>query len=109
MAAVGWYEQGVRFLDVAQPERHPPGRLLPARQRLDVGRVLGADRPDADIVYTADAYRGIDVLRIDARPTRRQPTVTAPILDEWFGGTPATYAPSEIWGFGCPTTNVAVA
>jgi hypothetical protein len=33
----------------------------------------------------------------------------APIPEIWLGGTTAPYAPSEIWGFGCPTTNVAVA
>ena len=66
--------------------------------------------PTHKIVYTADAYLGVDVLRIDRKadpPT--MPTVTAPIPDVWLGGTTATYAPSEIWGFGCPTTNVAVA
>ena len=41
VAAVGWYEQGVRFLDVRNPERHPPGRLLPPGRRRRRGRRTG--------------------------------------------------------------------
>ena len=44
VAAVGWYEQGVRFLELPHPERHPAGRLLHPGQRLDLGRLLVADR-----------------------------------------------------------------
>ena len=46
VAAVGWYEQGVRFLDYRNPTEHHPGRLLHPGQRLDLGGVLVADRPE---------------------------------------------------------------
>ena len=46
LVAVGWYEQGTRFLDVHDPSQHPAGRLLSPGERLDVGCLLVADGPD---------------------------------------------------------------
>ena len=46
VAAVGWYEQGVRFLDYRTPTDDQPGRLLHPGQRVDLGGVLVADRPE---------------------------------------------------------------
>ena len=46
VAAVGWYEQGVRFLDYRTPTDITAGRLLHPGQRVDVGGVLVADRPE---------------------------------------------------------------
>jgi hypothetical protein len=110
ITAVGWYEQGVRFLDTHKPaDIRQVGYYLPANGSTWAAYSSPTD-PTGTIVYTADAYLGVDVLRIDrkADPTD-MPLVTAPIPEVWLGGTTATYAPSEIWGFGCPTTNVAVA
>jgi hypothetical protein len=110
IAAVGWYEQGVRFLDTHKPaDIRQVGYYLPANGSTWAAYWSPTD-PTGTIVYTADAYRGVDVLRIDrkADPTD-MPLVNAPIPEVWLGGTTATYAPSEIWGFGCPTTNVTVA
>jgi hypothetical protein len=110
ITAVGWYEQGVRFLDTHKPaDIRQVGYYLPANGSTWAAYWSPTD-PTGTIVYTADAYLGVDVLRIDrkADPTE-MPLVTAPIPQAWLGGTTATYAPSEIWGFGCPTTNVTVA
>ena len=47
IAAVGWYEQGVRFLDYRRPDEiEQVGYYIPA-ERLDVGGLLVADRPEA--------------------------------------------------------------
>ena len=46
VATVGWYEQGVRFLDYRTPSDITAGRLLHPGQRLDLGGVLVADRPE---------------------------------------------------------------
>ena len=46
VAAVGWYEQGVRFLELQQSDRHQAGRLLHPGERLDLGGVLVADRSE---------------------------------------------------------------
>ena len=111
IAAVGWYEQGVRFLDVRNPaDIRQIGYYLPAD-----GSTWGAywvpGRPD--LVYTADAFRGLDVLKISNAADRRAPTVTAPILSSWFG-TPGTasdvpgFAPSPAFGWSCAIPETAL-
>lgn len=108
LVAVGWYEQGTRFLDVHDPDDiRQVGFFLPAN-----GSTWGAywspTDPTRSIVYTADAYLGVDVLRIDRKADlSTMPTLTAPIPASWFTGAP-TYVPSDTWGFACPWTDVVV-
>ncbi len=93
LVAVGWYEQGTRFLDVHDPRNiRQVGFYLPAN-----GSTWGAfwspTDPTRSIVYTADAYLGVDVLRIDRKADlSTMPTSVAPIPTSWFT-TPAAYAP----------------
>jgi hypothetical protein len=104
VAAVGWYEQGVRFLDVRNPSNiRQIGYYLPA----DGATWAAYWVPGAkDIVYTADPARGLDVLRISKGGDAAAPTVVAPMLDEWFG-TPGTrpgmagYEPTPLYGYSC--------
>jgi hypothetical protein len=103
VAAVGWYEQGVRLLDVRNPsDIRQIGYYLPADGATWAAYwVPGA----SDLVYTADPARGLDVLRV-TRTGAGAPTVEAPILDEWFGapGTPAGipgFAPNPRFGYSC--------
>ena len=64
IAAVGWYEQGVRFLDYRTPtEITQVGYYIPANGSTWAAYWSPTD-PKGEIVYTADAYRGVDVLRI---------------------------------------------
>lgn len=110
ITAVGWYEQGTRFLDTHSPQDiRQVGYYLPVNGSTWAAYWSPTD-PTNTIVYTADAYRGIDVLRIDRKADPLDmPIVTAPIPAIWLGATTATYAPDEIWGFGCPTFGVTVA
>lgn len=110
ITAVGWYEQGTRFLDTHNPQDiRQVGYYLPVNGSTWAAYWSPTD-PTNTIVYTADAYRGIDVLRIDRKADPLDmPIVTAPIPAAWLGATTATYAPDEIWGFGCPTFGVTVA
>ena len=72
IAAVGWYEQGVRFLDHRTPERDQQvGYYIPANGSTWAAYWSPTD-PSGEIVYTADAYRGIDVLRIESGGHDRQ-------------------------------------
>ena len=65
VAAVGWYEQGVRFLDYRTPtDIKQVGYYIPANGSTWAAYWSPTD-PKGEIVYTADAYRGVDVLRID--------------------------------------------
>ena len=104
IAAVGWYEQGVRFLDYRKPaDIAQVGYYIP-----DNGSTWAAywspTDPNGEIVYTADAYRGVDVLRIDGGGLTGK-KVKAPVRSEWFG-SPATDSVSfqahSDYGFMCP-------
>jgi hypothetical protein len=55
-------------------------------------------------VYTADAYRGVDVLKID-RGGLTGKKVRAPVRNEWFGrptADSASFQPHSQYGFMCP-------
>jgi hypothetical protein len=108
LVAVGWYEQGTRFLDVHDPRNiRQVGFYLPANGSTWAAYWSPTD-PTRSIVYTADAYLGVDVLRIDRKADpSTMPTLTAPIPASWFSATP-TYVPSDTWQFACPWTDVAV-
>lgn len=102
IAAVGWYEQGVRFLDVRNPtDIRQVGYYLPPDGSTWAAYWVPTR---TDLVYAADPVRGIDVLRVS--DLTLAPTTTAPILDSWFGvpGTeagPAGFDPSTTFGWSC--------
>jgi hypothetical protein len=109
IAAVGWYEQGTRFLDVSNPrDIRQVGYYLPASGSTWAAYWSPTD-PSGRIVYTADAYLGVQVLRIDRAATSDgMSTVAAPVPSSWFG-SPAAYVPSDTWGFSCPWVDVTIA
>jgi hypothetical protein len=108
LVAVGWYEQGTRFLDVHDPrDIRQVGFYLPASGSTWAAYWSPTDPTDS-IVYTADAYLGVEVLRIDRKADlSTMPTLTAPIPTSWYTTSP-TYAPADVWGFACPWTGVTV-
>jgi hypothetical protein len=103
VAAVGWYEQGVRFLDYRTPtDIAQVGYYIPANGSTWAAYWSPTDA-DGEIVYTADAYRGVDVLRID-NGGRTGKKVKAPVRDDWFGSPSkdsASFQPSSVFGFIC--------
>jgi hypothetical protein len=110
VAAVGWYEQGVRFLSYQTPtDIKQVGYYIPAAGATWAAYWSPTD-PDGEIVYTADAVRGIDVLRIDGGG-RNAKKVKAPVQKSWFG-TPtsdsAAFDPHPTFGFACPVLKPAV-
>jgi LVIVD repeat len=104
IAAVGWYEQGVRFLDYRRPaEITQIGYYIPAAGSTWAAYWSPTD-PKGEIVYTADAYRGVDVLRIDGGGLTGK-KVKAPVRAEWFGAPAAdsvSFQPHPEYGFMCP-------
>src|SRR4051812_27756521 len=104
VAAVGWYEQGVRFLDYSSPKRiKQVGYYIPANGSTWAAYWSPTD-PNGEIAYTADAYRGVDVVKID-RGGRDSAGVSAPVSSKWFGGPTAdaaAFQPSRRFGFVCP-------
>jgi hypothetical protein len=109
IAAVGWYEQGTRFLDVSKPGNiRQVGYYLPANGSTWAAYWSPTD-PSHSIVYTADAYLGVEVLKINRKASNSDmPTLTAPIPQSWYGDTGLTYNPSVVWQFSCPRLTTGV-
>ncbi|HEX6713189.1 MAG TPA: hypothetical protein VF066_07380 [Thermoleophilaceae bacterium] len=110
IAAVGWYEQGVRFLDYSRPrDIRQVGYYIPVNGSTWAAYWSPTD-PNGEIVYTADAYRGVDVLKIDGGG-RYNGSVKAPVPAEWFGSPTAdanVFEPHPVYGFMCPVLKPSV-
>jgi len=104
VAAVGWYEQGVRFLDYRTPTAIAQvGYYIPPNGSTWAAYWSPTD-PKGEIVYTADAFRGIDVLRIDGGGLKSK-KVKAPVPATWFGSPTfdsASFQSHPVFGFMCP-------
>jgi hypothetical protein len=115
VAAVGWYEQGVRFLDYRTPsDIQQVGYYIPANGSTWAAYWSPTD-PNGEVVYTADAYRGVDVLKIDSGGTTGK-KVRAPVRSEWFGtqaSSTSSFSDSfqshPTFGFICPVLKADVA
>jgi hypothetical protein len=110
IAAVGWYEQGVRFLDYRSPTQITQvGYYIPAAGSTWAAYWSPTD-PRGEIAYTADAYRGVDVLKIqDGGLTGKK--VKAPVRNEWLGSPTADAAAFQAhptFGFVCPVLKPGV-
>jgi hypothetical protein len=104
VAAVGWYEQGVRFLNYNWPrDIQQVGYYIPANGSTWAAYWSPTD-PNGEIVYTADAYRGVDVLKIDGGGVSGK-RVKAPVAGSWLGSPTAdanVFQPHPVYGFMCP-------
>lgn len=101
VVAVGWYNQGVRFLDVSNPAdiRQVGYFIGPGSMASQAMFVPGR----SDLVYVADYVRGIDILRITGGGAGAA-TVRAPIRAEWITPHvtfPSGYGPDPAFGFAC--------
>jgi hypothetical protein len=99
VAAVGWYEQGMRLLDV-----HDPRKIKQVGYWLPPNAVTwGAYWIDDELVYTADVGRGIDILRVNHTPAAAP--VVAPIRASWLGAAPPVdlVKPTTRWKWACGT------
>jgi hypothetical protein len=110
IATVGWYEQGVRFLDYRTPtDIQQVGYYIPANGSTWAAYWSPTD-PNGEVVYTADAYRGVDVLRIDSGGLTGK-KVKAPVSNRWFGSPTAdaaSFQPHPTFGFICPVLKADV-
>jgi hypothetical protein len=103
VVADGWYEQGLRFLDISNQRkiRQVGFWMGPATAASQAQFVPG--RPD--LVYVADYSRGLDIVRIDGGG-RGAPAVSAPIRAEWFKSHPGfkllpRLRPDDTFGYAC--------
>jgi hypothetical protein len=87
LVAIGWYEEGTRFLDVRDPAGiRQVGYWVPTKGETWATYFPPTDRT-GEIVYSLDFARGIDVLRFDRgdRRVRR-----APVRRSWLRETPGS-------------------
>jgi len=100
IAAVGWYEQGMRLLDTRDPKAIRQIGYWLAPNAVTWAAYWVTD----SIVYTADVARGIDVLKVSGL-SRKAPTVVAPIRAAWLGAAtapaPIRFVASKDWGYAC--------
>ena len=99
LLAQGWYDQGVRFLDINDP-RHIRQVGYWVTSGMFWAAYYAPTDPTRQTVYALDVLGGIDVLHIDrsSMATRR-----APIPRRWMSGVSFTGArPSPTFGFACP-------
>jgi len=100
LVAQGWYEQGLRLLDVSGDQIRQVGFWVPP-----TAMTWAAYFPPTDatgqVVYAFDATHGIDVLRIDLGDggVAGAATVVAPIREQWWLTGPAA-APGP-FGYAC--------
>lgn len=118
--AQGWYELGTRILDVRNPNNVKQvgyffnnametwaAYWAPARNKK--GKATGRS---SNIVYTADAARGVDILEVKLpggnrkgkgrSQGRNSGEVVAPSLPAWLrAGRQQVSVPSAEWGFAC--------
>ncbi|MBN1527862.1 MAG: hypothetical protein JW895_02310 [Thermoleophilaceae bacterium] len=110
IATVGWYEQGVRFLNHTSPKDiSQVGYYIPAAGSTWASYWSPTD-PKGEIVYTADAYRGVDVLRID-NGGKLGKKVRAPVPSGWFDSPTtdaASFSPHPSFGYVCPVLKAGV-
>ncbi|MGH2829831.1 MAG: LVIVD repeat-containing protein [Actinomycetota bacterium] len=101
VVAVGWYDQGVRFLDVSDPSNiRQVGYWI--RPSAGLGASAGLYHPVRDdVVYVPDYERGLDVLKIAGGGANAQ-TVVAPIRKEWLQpGIQFRAEPHPVFGWAC--------
>jgi hypothetical protein len=116
LVAQGWYEQGIRFLDVSAPQEiRQIGYFIPPTSMTWAAYFAPTD-PTGEIVYSFDATHGIDVLRI-TRPAKGKLSVphqacapnckrfkprerSAPVRPEWVAA-PTFGTEDPRFGYAC--------
>lgn len=102
--AQGWYDQGVRFMDISNPRD-----IRQIGYWVTAGTFWAAyyapTDPKREIVYALDTATGVDVLRFarTAKPAQAR-TVRAPVLNRWLIADDGfrRFLPSSKWGYACP-------
>lgn len=106
IAAIGWYHQGVRFLDVRTDPRsiRQVGYYIPPWEIGGLGVSMALYVPGRDdLVYAMSLTSGLIVLRI-AGGGAGAPAVAAPVLPQWLAAPPPRFdfAPHPVFGWACP-------
>jgi hypothetical protein len=99
LLAQGWYDQGVRFMDISNP-RDVQQVGYHVTQGTFWAAYFAPTDPDRETVYALDTTSGLDVLHIERPDTgmkpRKKPASEAELSTRSAWGTP-----SPRWGYAC--------
>jgi hypothetical protein len=102
--AQGWYDQGVRFMDISNPRDIRQIGYWVTEGTFWAAYYAPTD-PKRQVVYALDTATGVDVIKFDrtAKPSQAR-SVRAPILKQWVTTEEGfnRFLPSSKWGFACP-------
>jgi hypothetical protein len=99
LLAQGWYDQGVRFLDISSPKDIRQVGYWATTGTFWAAYFAPTD-PKRETVYGLDVTGGIDVLHIDRSTHMR--AVRAPVAQRWLKPAASLRVPSPKWGYVCP-------
>ena len=116
LLAQGWYDQGVRFMDITDPRN-----IRQVGYYADTGTFWAAyfapTDPRGEIVYGLDTAGGIDILKINRHgtadgpvpvPSATLPSVSAPATQAMLAAGPnLPLVAHPTFGFACPLLNVS--
>ncbi|MDP3714739.1 MAG: hypothetical protein Q8R60_19920 [Mycobacteriales bacterium] len=106
--AIGWYENGTRFVDVS-----PKGKITQTGYFTPAGTSASAAYwVSKDLLYVLDYQRGLDILRFSDTPVTRSVRPGAPGLKPWEApATPRVFLPGLLngtaWTCAAPVPAVA--
>jgi hypothetical protein len=100
LLAQGWYDQGVRFMDISNPRDIRQVGYYASTGTFWVAYFAPTD-PKREIVYGLDTAGGIDVLRIDRSGKMPTRTVPAAAVRAQLARTQTVAATSPRWRFAC--------
>jgi hypothetical protein len=98
LIAQGWYDQGVRFLDVSDPTAIKQVGYYVNQGEFWAAYFAPSD-PTHQVVYALDVAGGIDVLKIDRSAGAGAPAVRVPAREI---ARSTTLRPHPIFRFACP-------
>jgi hypothetical protein len=108
LLAQGWYDQGVRFVDIRDPRAIKQVGYY-ATQGTFWAAYFAPTDPKRETVYGLDTAGGIDVLHFDrssiptaASKTKAKRIRNAEVRFRNLTGDRRAYVRSEQWGFACP-------
>jgi hypothetical protein len=100
LLAQGWYDQGVRFMDVNNPRDIQQVGYYVTQGTFWAAYFAPTD-PDRQTVYALDTASGIDVLHIE-RPSDGMRPRNRRASESELGERTSWGTPSPRWGFACP-------
>jgi hypothetical protein len=105
LIAQGWYDQGVRFMDISNPRDIRQVGYYASTGTFWAAYFAPLD-PKREIVYALDTAGGIDVLHVDRSGKMPTRTVPAAAVRSQLSRTRSVAVTSPRWGFACAIARI---